>query len=118
MFTQNWAKVKGEAEGALKELGKTKPTLRPFSLRPGGVDSSGHKEIQSYLVTSMKLKILGSIFFPPSRLLIPSMMSPTRDLGRVLCELALGDGKPLEGQGISGEGRTLSNAAMRRLAGI
>lgn len=46
------------------------------------------------------------------------MVSPTKDLGRVLCELALGDGKPLEGKGVSGEGRTLNNVGMRRLAGL
>lgn len=53
------------------------------------------------------------------RTAIPGLMSPTKDLGRVLVELAMGDGKALdENEGVSGEGRTLNNKAMRRLAGI
>ena len=46
------------------------------------------------------------------------MVSPTRELGQVLVDLAMGGGQPLEGKGVSGEGRTLSNAVVRRLAGI
>lgn len=47
-----------------------------------------------------------------------SLMSPTRELGKVLVGLAMGRGEVMEGSGVSGEGRTLNNAAMRRLAGI
>ena len=52
------------------------------------------------------------------RMFKQSFISPTKDLGRVLTDLAMGDGKPLSGVGISGDGRTISNVAMRRLAGI
>jgi hypothetical protein len=55
------------------------------------------------------------------RSLVPSLMSPTRQLGKVLTELAtgeIGEGKPLEGNGVDGEGRTVSNAGFRRLAGL
>lgn len=45
-------------------------------------------------------------------------LSPTRDLGRVLVKLAMGDGESLAGEGVSGEGRTISNVGMRRLACI
>ena len=50
----------------------------------------------------------------------PSMIAPTKDLGRVLVQLAMGDGEAhdVKESGVSGEGRTLSNVAMRRLAGI
>lgn len=55
---------------------------------------------------------------PVMRGLWNNMVSPTRELGQVLVDLAMGDEKPLEGKGVSGEGRTLSNVALRRLAGI
>ena len=50
--------------------------------------------------------------------LVPSLVSPTRELGKVLTGLAMGDGGELEGKGVLGEGRTVSNVGMRRLAGI
>jgi hypothetical protein len=46
------------------------------------------------------------------------MISPTKDLARVLTELAMGDGAPLQGKGVDGEGRTIANVGMRRLAGL
>lgn len=55
---------------------------------------------------------------PVLRGLSSGMVSPTKDLSRVLTELAMGDGKALEGHGVEGEGRTISNVGMRRLAGI
>lgn len=114
--TGNWAKVKGQAEEALKELATSRPSLRPFSLRPGGVDDTFHPEIQSFLTPS-STKTVNSYILAPMRCFWPGMISPTKDLGRVLCELALGDGEPLKGEGISGEGRTINNLAFRRLAG-
>ncbi len=55
---------------------------------------------------------------PVFRGLVPSMISPTRDLAKVLTDLAMGDGAPLQGKGVDGEGRTVSNVGMRALAGI
>ena len=49
---------------------------------------------------------------------VKGLMSPTRELGKALVGLAVGDGEVQEGGGVSGEGRTLNNAALRRLAGI
>lgn len=46
------------------------------------------------------------------------MSSPTRELGRVLTELAMGDGEALKGEGVEGEGRTVTNKGFRRLAGL
>ena len=46
------------------------------------------------------------------------MVSPTKELGQVLVELALSDGEPLEGEGVRDEGRTISNVGIRRLARI
>jgi hypothetical protein len=55
---------------------------------------------------------------PVLRVGYPSMVSPTRQLGEVLVKLAMGDGEAVEGKGVSGEGRTLNNQALRRLAGL
>jgi len=46
------------------------------------------------------------------------MHSPTRELGKVLTELAASRGERLEGSGVEGEGRTVSNVGIRRLAGL
>jgi hypothetical protein len=58
------------------------------------------------------------VALPPLRAVAKGMISPTKDLSRVLTDLAMGNGEPLEGKGIDGEGRTISNVGMRRLAGI
>lgn len=113
-----FGRVKGEAEKALRELIKTTPSFQPYSPRPGVVDPSLQPAIQPFLPRTFKNR---SVWWlnPTLRAVFPkSMISPTQDLGKVLVELAMSDGKPLEGEGISGEGRTLSNVALRRLAGI
>lgn len=48
------------------------------------------------------------------------MLSPTRDLARVLVDLAMGDGKEVVAGGVQveGEGRTVRNSDMRKLAGL
>lgn len=68
----------------------------------------------------MPRKIAEMVMLPPLRVLVGRLMSPTRELGRVLMELAMGDGKAFEeGEvGVSGEGRTLDNVVQRRLAGL
>ena len=59
-----------------------------------------------------------SMLLPVIRKTWSSMISPTRDLGKVLTELALSQGDKLEGKGIEGEGRTITNIGFRRIAGI
>ena len=88
-------------------------------MRPAAVDPSSHPEIQPYLPTlSLLRRVTGQLMFPLTRLVWTSYHSPSGELGRVLVELAMGDGRPLQGRGISGEGRTVENVGMRRLAGI
>jgi hypothetical protein len=119
MLTQYFGVVKGQAEVALVQLGKDDPKLKAYSVRPGGVDASAHPEIQSYIPArsgfyGKATTALTSVF----KIIAPSTVSPTREMGQVLTELAMGDGKPLEGPGIEGEGRIISNRALRRLAGL
>ena len=56
---------------------------------------------------------------PALRLLMPSQVSPTGALSKVLADLATGDGNALQaGRGIEANGRTVRNVAMRRLGGL
>lgn len=45
-------------------------------------------------------------------------VSPTEELGKVLVELAMGDGEKLSGEGVIDGGRTVTNKGFRRLAGL
>ena len=83
------------------------------------MDAGAHKEIQEYVPVKKGVeRVLHGVLLPALRGAMPSMLSPTRDLGRVLMELAMGDGKALSGVGVEGEGRTITNAGFRRLAGL
>ena len=118
-LTQHWSRIKGETESALLALSKDSQfsNLRPYSLRPAGVDPHAHQEIQEYV--PKRSRLVEELALPVLRAVWPGMTSPTRDLARLLTELAMGDGEKLaEGTGIGGEGRTVGNAAMRKLAGI
>lgn len=117
VFTPYFGVIKGRAEAALLQLGKENSRLRPYSVRPGGVDPSAHTEIQSHIPTRAGfLGVVYRVLLPTLNTIAPSTMSPTRELGKVLTELAMGDGEPLEGRGIEGEGRIVSNKGQRRLA--
>lgn len=123
IMTSHWATTKGRCESDLLALSNSTEyaNLRPISLRPGGVDPGKHPEIQQYLPKKGAIeKAAFAVLMPALRGLVPSMMSPTKDLGRVLTDLAMGDGEAFSEKdaGISGEGRTLANVAMRRIAGI
>lgn len=120
-FTPLFGKVKGETEAALLALSKTDSRFRPYSARPGGVDPAGHKEVLEAGTWERKgvmLKAADVVLMPAVRALYKRMHSPTQELGQALVKLALGDGKPLSGKGIEGEGRTVSNVALRRIGGL
>lgn len=122
-ITPHWAGIKGKTESELLALSKTPEysNLRPITLRPGGVDPKDHKEVHEFIPKHTGLmKGVEIALLPAVRILMPWMMSPTRELGKVLTELAIGEGKafPVSDEGVSGEGRTLNNVAQRRLAGL
>jgi hypothetical protein len=120
-FTQHFGVIKGRAEAALLALAKDPEckNLRPYSLRPGGVDATHHPEIHEFMPQrggfqkAMEGSLLGAL-----RLVMKSMISPTKELGRVATDIASGDGEPFQGKGLEDEGRILNNVAIRRLAGI
>lgn len=115
VLSPHWTAVKGRTEADLLALARDPScaNLRPITLRSGGVDPGEHKEIHPY-VPKLPWYFWGLL--PPMRALMPGMVTPTRLLGRVLTDLAMGDGEPQVGEGVSGEGRTLGNAAVLRLA--
>lgn len=121
LFTAHFGVIKGRTEAALLALSKDPayPNLKPYSLRPGGVDPGAHEEIKEFVPEKKGVKKVGEqMLLPVLNAVYKGMLSPTRELARVLTDLAKGNGEPLEGKGVSGEGRTVSNAGMRRLAGI
>lgn len=121
IFTPLFGRIKGETEAALLEMGKKTPSLKVFSLRPGLVDPHGQPEILKVSAarrTALRYQVGERVIAPPMRALYANMISPTKDLGRVLTDLAMGNGEPLQGKGIEGEGRTITNVGFRRLAGI
>lgn len=120
LFTAYFGLIKGRTEAALLALSKDSAysNLKPFSLRPGGVDPTFHKEIHPWVPQRSGLLKASEVLLPVFRTVISGMISPTRELGKVLTELAMGDGEPLAGNGVEGEGRTITNVGMRRLAGI
>ena len=60
----------------------------------------------------------GPVLLAVLRSVSPGFIRPTKALGMVLVDLALGDGQPLSGTGLDVGARTVSNVGMRRLAGI
>jgi len=113
--------IKGQTEADLLTLSSQPEydNLRVINVRPGGVDSSEHKEIAEFVPKqSMMLKVMGFTLLPLIKGLHRDMLTPTRNLGEVCTQLVTGDGEKLEGKGVVGvEGRILSNVALRRLGG-
>jgi hypothetical protein len=54
----------------------------------------------------------------PMNLVYKAMMTPTKEMGAVMTELAMSRGERLEGKDIGMEGRLVSNVALRRMAGL
>ncbi|KAF5361784.1 hypothetical protein D9756_002536 [Leucocoprinus leucothites] len=110
-----FGKIKGRAEKALLSL-PSQPVysaLCPFNVRPAHVIPPQHHRPHS-----LGFKIVESTLAPLLKTFSPGHTSPTGPLAAVLVDLATGDGKPLSGDGIEAEGRTLRNTAVRRLGGL
>ena len=78
-------------------------------MRPAGIDTTLHPEIHDWIPkrTGME-KLVQGVLVPILRYTWGGMISPSKDLARVLTELASSDGAELEGKGIEGEGRTIN----------
>lgn len=123
-FTPLYARVKGQTEQALLELNASAacPDLRVYSARPGGVDPAADPAVMEATVEKRAggpWRRLEPVLMPLLRVLVPAMVSPTAELGKALTRLAVGDGERMaEGPGVSGEGRTVGNVALMRMAGL
>ncbi|EPE35338.1 NAD(P)-binding Rossmann-fold containing protein [Glarea lozoyensis ATCC 20868] len=100
-MTSLFGRVKGQTEAELLALSKTAEyaNLRPYSVRPAGVDPTLHTEIHEFM--PKKTGIEGAVIsmFPLFRMVSPGLISPTRELGAFLTGLAEGDGGGEGGEG-------------------
>lgn len=132
LFTQMFGRIKGRTETELIDLMKSQNCLKVYSARPGGVDAGAEKDQEvvkeltdandggtgSQTRSGMGMKVVSAVLLPVFRKgVYKGMHSPTGELGRVLVELALGDGEPIHVKGTEGDGRILPNVALRRLGG-
>lgn len=115
MFTALYGRVKGQIESALFDFGKKNPMFKVYNVRPCGVDWSAHPEIHPFIP---KQEMWKKALLPVLNTTWKSIMSPTREMGKVMTELAMSRGEPLEGSGMEMEGRLLTNIALRRMGGL
>jgi len=115
MFTPIFGRVKGQIEAALVEFGKQHPMFRVYNVRPGGVDWTNHPEIHPFIP---KQALYKKALFQPLNMFYKGMMTPTRPMGKIMTELAMSKGEPLQGKDMGMEGRLVPNAAIRRMAGL
>lgn len=115
MFTPIFGRVKGQIETALLEFGQQTPNFKVYNVRPGGVDWTSHPEIHPFMPNQALYK---KLLVPPLNVVYKGLMTPTRPMGRIMTELAMSKGEPLEGRGIEMEGRLVRNSAIRRMAGL
>ncbi|KDQ16654.1 hypothetical protein BOTBODRAFT_106708 [Botryobasidium botryosum FD-172 SS1] len=109
-----FGRIKGRAEKALLELPSTPPygVLRVYNVRPGFVYDPAPQRSR----TLMKKIFVDCAIGPALRAFMPSQVSPTAQLSKVLVDLATGDGSPLPaGVGVEDGGRTLRCVGIRRL---
>ena len=105
-----FGRIKGQAETSLLELlgyrgeglaggnppvegraGNVRLGLQPFCVRPGFVDAAGHDDIKPYIPQpSLVYALSETLLGPMIRRVVPSMHSPTRELGRILVHIAEG----------------------------
>ena len=114
-FTPLFGKYKGEAETALLELNKSAPNFKPIVVRPAGVDWRQMPEIKDYIPYQVWWK---KALLPVIEMGYKGMHSPMGPLSRVLTELAMGKGEPVEGGDVLAGGRIVPNVAFRRMAGL
>jgi hypothetical protein len=115
MFTPIYGRVKGQTETALFDFAKQNPMFKVYNVRPGGVDWTGHPDIHPFIPKQAMYK---KVLLAPMNTVYKSMMTPTQPMGKVMMELAISKGEPLEGSGVGMEGTLISNVALRRMGGL
>lgn len=111
-----FGRIKGKAEKDLVDLAGTSH-LSVYNLRPGGID--GRASVAKPVVPRSMPERLAGWLYPVVTAIAPKYVTPVNSLAKVAIDLAVGDGEPLKkGDGVEKDGRTLSNVAIRRLAGL
>lgn len=113
-FTPIFGRVKGQAESALFELGKKNPMFRVYNVRPAIVDWANHPEIHPFIPKQEMYKVAVAAAVRP---FWKNFMTPTRNMGKVMTELAMSRGEPLEGPTVGMEGRLIPNTHLRQMGG-
>lgn len=115
MFTPLFGRVKGQIESTLFNLAKETPSLKVYNIRAGGVDWTSHPEIHSFIP---KQALYKRTLIPALNVVYKPLMTPTKPMGKIMTELAMSKGEPLQGSGIEMEGTLITNAGIRRMAGL
>lgn len=111
-----FGRIKGKTEKDLLDLaGNT--YLSVYNLRPAGID--GRNSVAKPDRPRQMLERAVGLLYPVVAAIAPKYITPVDSLAKVAVDLAVGDGEPLKtGAGVEKDGRTLSNVAIRRLAGL
>ncbi|KAI9787992.1 MAG: hypothetical protein M1816_007296 [Peltula sp. TS41687] len=120
MFTPIFGRVKGETEKELlAHSASVGGRLPVYVVRPGAVDPQAHKDLAPFVpkFTGLEPLYRGPIV-AATRRMMPALHSPSKQMAEVMVRLAGGDGKPLSGKGIEGEGRIVTNVGLRALGGL
>lgn len=115
MFSAMYERVKGQAEKSMFDFYKSTPNFKLYTVRPAGVDWRDHPEIQPFIPSQPWWK---KALIPAIDTLYKPMITPTRPMGRIMTELAMSKGEPLEGKDVQKDGTLVTNVAFRRLAGL
>jgi hypothetical protein len=119
-WTPLFARYKGETEVALlSRASASKGAFTAYCARAGGVDPRHHAAIRPFMASTFRNRTLIPLLFPPLGVVWKNGLSPTKELGEVLTELAMGDGKPIEEQpGVLNGGYVLRNTYLRKKGGL
>jgi hypothetical protein len=115
LLTPIFGHVKGQTESALFEFSKQNMMFKIYNVRPGVVDWTKHSEIRPFIP---KQEMYKKIVIGATDMLYKSMATPTREMGRVMTELAMNKGEQLGGIVLGMEGTLVTNVALRRMAGL
>ncbi|KAJ6475949.1 hypothetical protein C8R47DRAFT_1052224 [Mycena vitilis] len=110
--TSLYGRTKARAEKSLLSL-SLEPlysALRVLNVRPAYVDNAEYQPRPG-----MVRKVVYYGLAPVLRKLAPGLVTPTPLLARVCVDLAVGDGKPLEGADLEAGGRTVLPNAIKRM---
>jgi hypothetical protein len=115
MFTPIFGRVKGQTETALFDFAKQNSMFKVYNIRPGGVDWTNHPDIHPFIPKQAMYK---RALISPMNMVYKSMMTPTQPMGKIMTELAMSKGEPLQGSDIGMKGTLIPNVAIRRMAGL